>query len=194
MAEPRDSEPGSDPGRDPTSGQGAVTVSAWPDVVDDADSGARTAIAALTVTAGFSAYTSDPRPGAELVDVVVTGMLVAGFTLVTDYRHSDLAALPRLPGWRAHGTAGHFEVLDPDGTRLYAGSLGVAALPDWSAALTRRGVLAVLVGSGLDLAPPAMARLDRRALIVAAAQRGHLTAAAVGYRDHPDASTGNSSP
>lgn len=128
----------------------------------------------MTTVPSVQVHTSDPRPGAELIDAVLADLLARGFGLVAEFGVVELSSLPSLPDWSAR--------LDEGGARLtigadavfYDGDLGAAVPAGWLAALRRRRLLVLLVCSGVDLARP-----DRTEQIAGAQRRGQLVGAQV---------------
>jgi hypothetical protein len=100
----------------------------------------------------FTVHTSDSRPGAELVDVVLSSLLGQGFALLTSFDGPGLAELPLLADWSAQLDHGGqlLQLLEPGGS-LYDGDLGAAVPDGWDETVRGRGQLVVLVGSAIDL-------------------------------------------
>jgi hypothetical protein len=100
----------------------------------------------------FTVHTSDSRPGAELVDVVLSSLLGQGFALLTSFDGPGLAALPLLADWSAQLDHGGqlLQLLEPGGS-LYDGGLGAVVPEGWNETVRGRGQLVVLVGSAIDL-------------------------------------------
>lgn len=138
----------------------------------------------MTAVPSVQVDTSDPRPGAELVDAVLADLLARGFGLVSDVGVVELTSLPSLPDWSARlSERGERLTLGADAV-FYDGDLGSAVPAGWLAALRRRGLLVLLVCSGVDLA-----RADRTAQIAAAQRRGDLVGAQVPLQDPTAASS-----
>jgi hypothetical protein len=143
-------------------------------VTDVAGTGAGT-IAALTCVPSMTLHTRDEHPGAEAVDVIASTLLGHGFELLLAFDRATLLDLPVLPGWSAELAAdGHrLHVTEPGGTR-YDGNLGSAVPTKWREALLRRGLLVLLVASGVDLDQP-----DRAASVDAARRAGNVVGAQI---------------
>jgi len=143
-------------------------------VADVARTGAGT-IAALTCVPSMTLHTRDQHPGAEAVDVIASTLLGHGFELLVAFDRATLLDLPVLPGWSAELAAdGHrLHVTEPGGTR-YDGNLGPAVPSGWNEALERRGLLVLLVASGVDLERP-----DRAASVDAARRAGNVVGAQI---------------
>jgi beta-lactamase superfamily II metal-dependent hydrolase len=88
--------------------------------------------------------------GGDLTDVILSGLLATGFTLLTE----PDTTLEQAPG-RVHvtfDTGQRITVTDADGTTLYDGTLPV---PDgWAELVQYTGLLGVVVVRGLDLLDP----------------------------------------
>ncbi|HEX4248095.1 MAG TPA: hypothetical protein VH008_09510 [Pseudonocardia sp.] len=143
-------------------------------VTDVTGSGAGT-IAVLTCVPSMTLHTRDQHAGADPVDVIASTLLGHGFELLVAFDRATLLDLPVLPGWSAELDAeGHrLQVSEPGGTR-YDGNLGPAVPSGWNDALERRGLLVLLVASGVDLE-----RLDRAASVDAARRAGNVVGAQI---------------
>jgi SAM-dependent methyltransferase len=126
----------------------ATTLWASPSLIEDPARPDIGPVAVLTMTPSLTVHTSDDRPGAELVDLVVSSLLGQGFDLVTLIEPAELAALPPLPDWRAtlDATGQLLEIHEPDAV-FYDGTLGHGAPARWHQALRRCGRLVVLVAT-----------------------------------------------
>jgi hypothetical protein len=150
-----------------------TTLWASPSLIDDHARPDIGPVAVLTMTPSLTVHTSDDRPGAELVDLVVSALLGRGFDLVAAIEPAELAALPLLPDWRATLDAtGHLlEIHEPDGV-FYDGNLGDGAPAGWHQALRRRGRLVVLVTTAI-----ALDMSDRYDQLTAASRAGRVVGA-----------------
>jgi hypothetical protein len=169
---------------DPEALASGVTIWAAPGVVVDDDRPDLGTVAVLTAVPSITVHTSDAHLGAEVVDVILSGMLESGFALVVTADPAELAGLPLLPGWEAVLDAGgqQLQVLEPGGS-MYDGDLGEAVPPGWHDAVRRRARLVILVGSAIDLWSEA--RTER---IAAARRSGRVVGAQVPLRVAPGSS------
>jgi hypothetical protein len=152
-----------------------LMIWASPGMVTDAAGTGGGLIAALTCVPSLTLHTGDEHPGAEPVDVITSTLLGHGFELLVAFDRATLLDLPVLPGWSAELDAeGHrLHVAEPGGTR-YDGDLGPALPSGWNETLERRGLLVLLVASGVDLE-----RLDRAASVDAARRAGNVVGAQI---------------
>lgn len=126
----------------------------------------------LTVASSVSVYTGDP--GADPVDVLLSGLLGRGFTLLTGVSMAELGGLPVLPDWSARYEGAELRIVEPGGW-FYLGDVGPAVPPSWLSALRARRQLVVLVCSGeVDLF-----RVDRDVQLRRAQQHGEVVAAQI---------------
>ncbi len=91
---------------DPEALASGVTIRAAPGVVVDDARPDLGAVAVLTAVPSITVHTSDEHPGAEVVDVILSGMLESGFALVVTADPAELTGLPLLRGWEAVLDAG----------------------------------------------------------------------------------------
>ncbi|WP_130295422.1 hypothetical protein [Pseudonocardia sediminis] len=140
-------------------------------------------VATMTVVPSVQVHTSDPRPGAELIDAVLADLLARGFGLVSQFGVVELTSLPVPPTWSARLDAGAARLTIAADAVFYDGDLGSAAPAGWLGALRRRGLLVLLVCSDVDLA-----RADRTSQIAAAGRRGGLVGAQISLRETSGAS------
>lgn len=167
---------GNEPARPPA--EDSVRIWAAPGVITDPERPELGEFATLTVVSSVSAYTADPTPGADPVDVLLSGLLARGYALLPALNVEEFLALPVLEHWTVHHHAdGVLHVAEPAGV-FYLGDLGAAAPPRWEPSLRQRGWLVVLVCAGVDLHRP-----DRNARIVRAIRRGNVIAAQIPLAD-----------
>ena len=118
--------------------------------------------------------------GGDLTDVILSGLLASGFTLLTE----PDTTLDEVPG-RLHVTftnGQRITVTDTDGTSLYDGTLPV---PDgWAELVEFTGLLGVVVVRGLDLLDPDRHHIDD---LHAAIARGAAVGVAVRVDPRPRA-------
>jgi hypothetical protein len=169
---------------DPADLDDELTIWACPGVLDDPARADLGPIAVLTLVPSITAHTSDGHPGAERIDVIISGLLGSGFGLVSRLQPAELADLPTLDDWSArlddHGQ--HLQITQPSGTLLYDGDLGAAPPQGWHAALRQRRRLITLVSSTVHLEA-----LDRGTRIDEAAGSGGVVGAQLPLLGtHPD--------
>lgn len=152
-----------------------LMIWASPGMVTDVSGGGAGTIAVLTCVPSRTLQTRDEHPGADPVDVVASTLLGHGFELLVAFDRATLLDLPILPGWSAElDTDGHrLHVTAPGGTR-YDGNLGPAVPSGWNESLERRGLLVLLVASGVDLE-----QVDRAASVDAARRAGNVVGAQI---------------
>lgn len=152
-----------------------LMIWASPGMVTDVSGGGEGTIAALTCVPSMSPHTRDHYPGAEPVDLITSTLLGHGFELLVAFDRATLLDLPVLPGWSAELNADgqRLHVTEPGGTR-YDGNLGPAVLEGWNEAVERRGLLVLLVASGVDLE-----QFDRAASVDAARRAGNVVGAQI---------------
>lgn len=169
---------------DPEALASGVTIWAAPAVVVDDARPDLGAVAVLTAVPSITVHTSDEHPGAEAVDVILSGLLESGFELVVTTDPAELTGLPLLRDWEAVLDAGgqQLQVLEPGGS-MYDGDLGEAVPPGWHDAVRRRARLVLLVASAIDLWSEA--RTER---IAAARGSGRVVGAQVALRGAPPSS------
>jgi hypothetical protein len=116
--------------------------------------------------------------GGDLTDLILSGLLATGFTLLT----APDTTLDEMPG-RLHVTftnAQRITVTNTDGTTLYDGTLPV---PDgWAELVQHTGLLGVVVVRGLDLLDPDRHHIDD---LHAAIARGAAVGVAVRVDPRP---------
>jgi hypothetical protein len=102
----------------------------------------------LTLVPAVLVQTCDGYPGAELVDVVVTALLAAGFAMLARPTPAELVALPTPPGWTAvlAEDDSRLHITEPAGS-FFDGDVGPAPPTGWHTALEARRELFVLFGT-----------------------------------------------
>jgi hypothetical protein len=130
-------------------------------VVSDAERQDIGEVAVLTIVSSVTAHTSDTQPGAESVDVLISGMLAKGFALVSSFTPAALLELPTPDAWRLTLSRDgmRIAITEPDGA-FYVGEVGASLPPGWYAALHRRQRLVVLMASNLSPADTIKDSLD----------------------------------
>jgi hypothetical protein len=128
-------------GDDPWDLADAVTIWAVPGLVDAPADPALGSVAVVTIVPSMTVHTRDDYPGADVVDVIASGLLARGFALLGGPEVHQLLELPVLADSRAELRDQDTRLRITDGdSALYEGGLGKAP-EGWSAAARRRGRL-----------------------------------------------------
>lgn len=152
----------------------AVTIWAVPGLVDAPAHPALGSVAVVTVVPSMTVHTRDDYPGADVVDVIASGLLARGFALLGGPEVQQLLELPVLADSRAELRDQDTRLRITDGdSALYEGGLGQAPA-GWSAAARRRGRLVVLVSAAVEAHAP-----DRAAQVAHACADGAVVAAQI---------------
>lgn len=142
-------------------------------LVDDQADPVGPPVAVLVLATADSVHCADRFPGAEPVDVVISGLLAAGFVLLPEPDSSYLLGLEPLPGWRPRLHGDHLQVRALVG-EFYQGRVDDQVPVAWRRALRAHARLLVLVGSDTDLHSG-----ERIGQLRRAAARGGLLAASM---------------
>jgi hypothetical protein len=162
-----------------------LTIWATPAIIDDQARRHLGSLPLLTLVPSIRAHTSNPRTGAEQIDVIAASLLRAGFAVLPVLDMDALSVLPPLLDWQVgvQPDEGRLQILEPTGTTLYDGDLGASPPPGWYPAVHRRRNLVVLVANGLDLTTSDRHDQIQRAAIDGRIVGAHLPLVAA-PRDH----------